>query len=310
MLPHRCQTIAVAVFMLGACSVYDASLLSSNAVLSVGGGGSAGAGVGNAGHSSAAAGGRRGDVGGDPDAGSTLGGTSGGPAGGTAGGAAAGVGGGALVLVLENIDTMEDGNGAIEYVGTRNGDWYAGHDATATGTQFPGSPFVMSALDPTDPRYGESKYAAMTKGSGFTDWGEDIGFNLMLTNPTTGKHPTYDASAYCGLRFYARVGVGASTSVILRVPDVNSLPDGGVCGDSAMPCYIYFQKTYSFTTAWVEYQVLFSELRNNGWATTFTPNAIFGVELGLSPNSVFELWLDDVSFLKKPDGGACPPSSP
>ncbi len=324
MLPRWGHTIPVAVFMLSACSVYDASLLATNAVVSGGAGGSAGSLLGNAGLSSAAAGadsdaGAGGVPADEPDAGgnSATGGVgASGGASGNGGTAAAGVGGGvagsgaAPVLDLENIDTMEDNNAAIEYVGTRNGDWYAGHDATATGMQFPGSAFVMSALDKADPRYAQSKYAAMTKGSGFTDWGEDLGFNLMLVNATTGKHPTYDASAYCGVRFFAHVGTGASSSVIVRVPDKNSLPDGGVCGVGGMPCYLSFQKVSSFTTTWTEYDVLFSDLRNNGWATALAQNAIYGLEFGLSPSSVFELWVDDVSFLKKPAGGACPASYP
>ena len=94
--------------------------------------------------------------------------------------------------------------------------------------------------------------------------------------------------------------------MIVRVPDKNSLPDGGVCGTAAMPCYDYFQKVYSFNTTWTEYDVLFSQLKATGWPTALAQNAIFSIEFGLASRSVFELWIDDISFLKKPANGVCP----
>ncbi len=338
MFPQSGFTIPVSVFLLGACSVYDSSLLATSPIVQGGAGGAAGAPVVGAGAASsfgasssggrepdseagaaglsneggasagsgAASGSAQGGVGGTAGAsGSSSAGTAGtatGGQGGASGGAGAGV-----VLALETIDTMEDHDGAIENTGTRNGDWYAGHDATATGVQTPGSTFTMTPLPTTDSRYSATDmWAAMTKGMGFNDWGEDLGFNLMLVPVGQTFHPPYDATAYCGLNFFARVGVGASSTVIFRVPDKNSLPDGGVCGGADMPCYAYFQKVYSFNTTWTEYNVLFSDLKGTGWPTALAQNAIFSIEFGLASKSVFELWIDDISFLKKPAEGACP----
>ncbi len=338
-------TIPVTVFMLGACSVYDSSLLATNPIVAsagAGAGGTAGegasaasgAGTGamtsNAGAETddAGAGGLPSELGGSGGmltTGGSGGGASagaggaqaGGGSGGVSGGGASGHGGdggsaGKVVLALENIDTMEDNNGAIE--APRNGDWYAGHDDTATGTQTPGATFVMTALPITDARYNAStdKYAAMTKGVGFNVWGEDMGFNIMLVDPSTHMHPQYDASAYCGIHFYGRVGVGANNTVVVRVPDKNSLPDGGQCTTttSDKPCYQYFQKVYSFNTTWTEYNVLFSQLKGTGWPTALDLNAIYSIEFGLAASSTFELWIDDASFLKKPVSGVCPVSYP
>jgi hypothetical protein len=330
MFPQWGYTIPVSVFMLGACSVYDSSLLTTSPIVQGGAGGAAGAAVAGVGASSFGAssnGGREADSeageaglsndvgGGGANAGSgAVSGSEQGGAGGAAGTASAGHGGtsggagAGVVLALETIDTMEDHDGAIDHTGTRNGDWYAGHDATATGVQTPGSTFTMTALPTTDSRYSATdQWAAMTKGMGFNDWGEDLGFNMMLVPVGEMYHPPYDATPYCGLHFFARVGVGASSTVIVRVPDKNSLPDGGVCSSSgAMPCYAYFQKVYSFNTTWTEYNVLFSDLRSTGWPTALAQNAIFSVEFGLASKSVFELWIDDISFLKKPVGGVCP----
>jgi hypothetical protein len=339
MFPQWGYTIPVSVFMLGACSVYDSSLLTTSPIVPGGAGGAAGADVAGAAgvsgvgagvsggggrepESEAGASGSANELGGGAGSGAVSGnaqggaGASAGGSGGTAGtatGGNAGMGGGGaagapVVLALETIDTMEDHDGAIDNTGSRNGDWYAGHDATATGMQTPGSTFTMSALPTSDSRYNAStdKWAAMTKGMGFNDWGEDMGFNMMLVPVGEMYHPPYDATPYCGVHFFARVGVGASSTVIFRVPDKNSLPDGGICGVGGMPCYAYFQKVYSFNTTWTEYNVLFSDLRSTGWPTALAQNAIFSVEFGLASKSVFELWIDDVSFLKKPAGGACP----
>ncbi|HEY4103630.1 MAG TPA: hypothetical protein VGM44_07050 [Polyangiaceae bacterium] len=328
---HTC-TIFIALLALGACSVYDSSLLSTNqrvassgtgGVTGIGGdattlagsGGTVGQGEadagGNSGETVAGATSSNGGAAGSADAGSASVAGTGGSAGTSTGGGGAvdtaGSAGAAGSLALDSIDDMEDDDALISYDATgRNGDWYVGHDATATGTQFPGATYLMSALDTTDSRYAVSKYAAHTYGIGFTDWGENMGFNLKLVDQTLGKHPPYDASAYCGLHFFGKIGAGASAAVIFRVPDKNSHPDGGVCGAADKPCYLYYQKQYSFSSSWTEYSVLFSALTRSGWPATFAQDAIFGVEFGLLPNSKFELWVDDISFLKKPASGVCP----
>jgi hypothetical protein len=222
-----------------------------------------------------------------------------------AGGSVAGSGGAPAPLELELIDNMENKDTVIDSTNGRGGDWYAAHDNTVAGTQTP-SPFVMTALPAADSRYAVSKYASMTSGMGFTDWGENLGFNLRLLNGTT--HPTYNASAYCGVHFFGKVAAGVSTKVLLRVIDKNSHPDGGVCGLGGMPCYQYFQKQLTFTTAWAEQSVLFSDLTCSGWPPSLVLSEIFSVEFGLTANSKFEFWVDDISFLKKPANGVCPKS--
>jgi hypothetical protein len=332
MFAERAWTIPVAVLVLGGCSVYDASLLSTDQAVADGAGGSTGtsagtsgdtgvsAGASGMGASAAGVGAGESGTGGSSSAGvagaaagtagAAMGDASAAGASGAAGTSAVGGTGGALGgLALDLIDDMEDDDAVIDYDGSgRDGDWYVGDDMTAGGTQFPTPPaFMMSALDQTDPRYPASKYAAMTKGSGFTLWGEDMGFNMKLVDVGTGKHPPYDASAYCGLHLFGKVGTGAGSEVLLRVPDKNSHPDGGVCGSSEKPCDLHYQKQETFGTSWQEYSVLFTDLTRSGWGPiTFQVTAIYGVEFGLLPNTKFELWVDDISFLKKPTSGVCP----
>jgi len=330
----------VLVVGLGACTVYDSSLTVGGQGLGGGaGGGSAGhggaSGTPNGGEAGTAGtpaggggvGGSAGSNGGNGDAAGEAGATTGGDAGtgGATGGASgaaghAGSGGAAgsggtdngnsTGLSLDLIDDMEDGDSLVLAVNSRDGNWYAGHDATVGGTQFPGDNFVMSALAKTDSRYPMSKRAAMTNGMGFKDWGETMGFNLRLANEVTHKLPTYDASGACGLHFFAKIGSGASNEFAVRVPDKNSLPDGGVCGSSSAPCYIHYHKQFVFSTGWQEYAVLFSQLAQNGWAPALDIKHVFGVEFGIVPNAKFELWVDDIAFLKKPPSGTCPTTLP
>lgn len=324
MLAHWAVRIPVLVSVLGACSVYDPSLLTTGEIVGESGAagragsgaeaGRSGSGNGTAGlDDDAGAGGSGAESGSAAEAGKGGfgGGVSG--AGGSAGGVTAGSAGTAgapVPLAREMIDDMEDNDASIDD-GTNNGrtgDWYAGHDATATGTQFPGVPFMMSPIPSTDARYATSKHAAMTNGKGFTTWGSNLGVNMKLVSASTGKHPTYDASAYCGLHFYARVGAaaGTNTKAFLRVIDKYSHPDGGECGSGGKPCYVYFQKVYTFGPEWQEVSVLFSDLMDEGWPPMLALDAIFAIEFGIPQNTTFELWVDDLSFLKKPASGTCP----
>ena len=323
MLGHWGYRIPVLMSVLGACSVYDASLLSSSAVVN---GGAAGAEAGTAGTagslagggsedeagaagSSAGAGEAGGTVGGGGGTGGSggssagAGGSVGGMGGSSAGQPSAGSGGAPVPLELELIDDMENGDTVIDATNGRGGDWYAAHDLTATGTQSP-NPFGVTALAATDSRYPKSKFAAMTMGMGFTDWGENLGFNMKLLNGAT--HPPYNATAYCGVHFFGKVGAGASTKALFRVIDKYSHPDGGECGTGGKPCYQYFQKQLTFTTAWQEQSVLFTDLVNASWPPKLALDAVFSVEFGLTASAKFEIWVDDVAFLKKPASGVCP----
>ena len=316
--------IPVLVFVLGACSVYDASLLTTTGPLGGAGGSAAGqsgseagsgglpaahAGTGGSDAEPEAGAAGNADGGAAPNGGGGGSGTGGNGAAGSGGsiaggGSSAGSGGAAVPLELELIDDMENKDSVIDATNGRGGDWYAANDATVGGTQAP-TPFVVTALLATDPRYSKgSRYASMTAGMGFTNWGENLGFNLKLLSGN--KHPSYDASAYCGVHFFGKTAAGASTKALLRVIDKNSHPDGGVCGLGGMPCYQYFQKVLTFSTDWEEKSVLFSELTCSGWPPALVLKEIFSVEFGLTANSKFELWVDDIAFLKKPASGVCP----
>src|SRR5688572_29905343 len=71
------------------------------------------------------------------------------------------------------------------------GYWFAFNDATAGGSQTPSGTFAPEMAD-------GSGYAVHTSGTGFTNWGAGVGFNL------TGVRGCYDLGQSGGIRFRAK----------------------------------------------------------------------------------------------------------
>ena len=122
------------------------------------------------------------------------------------------------------IDDGEDGNNQNLPNDNRGGYWYTFKDHGTT------------TVDPTAGEEGgtfamsegghDSQYAARfhgTVGSG------SVVFSGMGTNLIDPKD-AYDASKYAGISFWAKKGSAESTGKVrLKVPDVNTDPQGGVC---------------------------------------------------------------------------------
>lgn len=186
------------------------------------------------------------------------------------------------------IDDLEDGDGWIIRCLTRGGPWYTYNDGTAGGTQtpLPGRPFL-----PDTPGY-MSKYAAHTKGSGFTSRGAGMGFDL---NNPAGKRATYDASAYKGLTFWAR-STSSPLHMYVNFPDRDTDPAGGVC----TTCNDSFGKGIDITTTWAQYTVLFSTLSTDGIGMpapkAFDPAHVYSIEFHTPFSTVFDFWVDDIAF--------------
>jgi hypothetical protein len=220
---------------------------------------------------------------------------------------------------LELIDNMEDRTGSIADVGGRNGPWFTYNDETLTGQQTPkaGAVFSPSANDP--PRLipeslggGESHYAAQTTGSGFTTWGAGMGFNFLADASTA-----YDASAYLGFVFWGRIGSqvgeddGGVFTIRLNVPDMNTDPRGGVCSEAGMTCNDFFGRELLFSTEWQEFVVLFADLGQSGFGTpepAVDAANVYACQFLISTDAnndnsgqAFDLWIDDIYFIKKSD---------
>ncbi|WP_437938356.1 hypothetical protein [Sorangium sp. So ce341] len=253
------------------------------------------------------AGGASSATGGGSSASATGGGSSASATGGADG---AGAGGGDVAVPLDPdmIDDMEDGDSAITVTGGRLGHWYSYNDGT--GTQSPPVyteempvGFIPEALMP--PR-GESTKAMHTFGSGFTEWGAGIGFAL---NGEDMQMFPYDASAYAGIVFWARLGdAGAEATMKVNVSDKVSEPAGGICDEAAGAgepnrCFDHWFYTAHLGTEWAEVVIPFDELTREGWgaepeAQALDRAGLYVIEFRFAQDQDFDVYVDDVAFYR------------
>ncbi|HEY8944821.1 MAG TPA: hypothetical protein VIM73_11185, partial [Polyangiaceae bacterium] len=136
-----------------------------------------------------------------------------------------------------------------------------------------------------------------TTGFGFSDWGAGIGFDLHTRT-------AYDASAYAGIGFWARLAPGATnanTDLRVDVTDRNSVPQGFVCDDENVRCYANFGVRFVIGEEWQFYQFLWSDLSQPGWQDRSYPSiersALYGVRFQVETEQPFDFQIDDVVFL-------------
>lgn len=260
------------VGLASACSVYGEDLLDSGGL-----GGSSG--------------------GSTPSGGSGSGGGSGGVAsgGGSGGGDATGGLGGGGSDVLELIDDLEDGNVLIKASHGRTGNWDIASDGV--GTQTP-SPFSVAAGSGAPP----SDIAAYTEGSGLGTWA-----SLNVSMRSGGQ--AYDASAYKGLTFQAKVGAASSQTIRVRVVSGDTDPRGGVCkdpGETPTPpqsefCYDHFFQEVDLTEDWETYRVLFEDFGQSDTGMAFDSinlETVYQIEFYFDQPDDIELWVDDLYFIE------------
>jgi hypothetical protein len=264
----------------------------------------------------ATSGGGAGATGGAPDGGTAGRGTGGGGSRATggsggassSGGAAGAVGtagragsGGAPILDL--IDDLEDHNSTIRVVGVRDGVWDTSNDMTPGGVQTPPpSMFAPVALAGDTPYAGDT-YAAYTKGSGFVTYGAFMNVS-MRSWPDYATTPTYDASTYQGLSFWAKVGASSTTTVRVRFISADTDPRGGKCkttGPTDQLCFNHYYLDVPVTTSWKLYTIRFADFvqPNNGAIfPTINLSQMYGLEFYFLTGANFEVWIDDLAFYK------------
>jgi hypothetical protein len=219
------------------------------------------------------------------------------------GGTAGRAGGSGGPPVLDLIDDLEDGNGSIRVAGVRNGIWDTSNDMTAGGTQTPPpSMFAPIALG-ADVPYAGDKFAAYTKGSGFTVYGAFMNVS-MRSWPDYATTPTYDASAYAGLSFWAKVGPSATTTVRVRFISADTDPRGGKCKTTGTPdqlCFNHYYLDVPVTTSWKLYSIRFADFTQTNTGEIFPVidlSQMYGLEFYFLSGASFEIWIDDLSFMK------------
>lgn len=188
----------------------------------------------------------------------------------------------------ELIDDLNDGDRYLPTLSGRSGAWKVAHDGSPNGKMFPAGDFVPSQT-------GDScrKYAAYAYGAGYVDWGVNISFGLGAP---------YDASAYAGLSFWAKVDPGTSSVVRVALPDKDTAPDGNLCTETGPnACYDHYGGRVTLTTSWTRYEVRFSQFTHGSWGrggTGFDPSTVYEVLFQMQEGATFGYWIDDVAFVK------------
>jgi hypothetical protein len=204
------------------------------------------------------------------------------------------------------IDDLEDQDGFIVSVGERIGGWWTADDETPGASIVPApSNDDVAKPEPIPGGRCGSKFAMHVTGQGFLDWGSLLGVSLQhgtLPDGTEGDLP-YDASAYSGIEFWARIGDTSTDRVRFAVSDVNNEPSGGICTENGGPdkdCFDTFG-TYlpKLETSWRRYRIAFSTLTQRHFGLTESSaatSALYTVQFNFDPASIFDLWVDDVAF--------------
>jgi hypothetical protein len=189
------------------------------------------------------------------------------------------------------IDDMENQTGRILVKEGRDGAWFTFDDGTRAGVIVPADAFGPSQIVP--PR-GSSSWAARFQAHGFGEWGAAMGFDLNQPVGAVAAR-VYDASKYTGFEFWARVGPGSTTSIVMEVPDGNTAPQAD-CGSS---CGAHHATTLRLTTAWEKITVAFADLAVAGEAPGgLDRSRLYGINFVAAKNTTADVWIDDLAFLE------------
>ncbi len=193
------------------------------------------------------------------------------------------------VAAADLIDDMEEGSGSIIKQGGRSGSWFTYNDGTDGGVQTPmaGGPCLPVAIP--GGRCG-SEHAMNTFGSGFTNYGIGIGFDL---NHPSGVRMPYDVSAHTGIAFWAR---GPQT-VQVQILEQGTTPtdQGGTC---TATCSDHYFIGVPVPAGWQQIPVPFASLKQTGWGTVvaWDPKTVLAEQLAVYPAPTFDFWIDDIGF--------------
>ena len=194
------------------------------------------------------------------------------------------------------IDNGEDNNNQVAAVSGRGGYWYTyGDKLNSTILPAPGGTFTMSPGGAND-----SKFAANMKGK-VADADKpplylSVGMGLGFTNPRAA----YDASKYKGIAFWAKKGPNSAAEVRLKVPDINTDPQGKVCSSA---CFNDFGADLVLTDTWTRYTFAWADLHQlAGWGSpnppAITADKLYGIQFQVNKGGAdYDISVDDIEFL-------------
>ncbi|MGA3124187.1 MAG: hypothetical protein ABSF69_25795 [Polyangiaceae bacterium] len=189
------------------------------------------------------------------------------------------------------IDDIADANNQILVQAGRKGYWYTFVDKVGTTITPPaGHKFIQSPGGANGLAFAAHMMGKVSS-SGDPQY---AGMGFSFTNP---KGP-YDATQYTGVAFYAKVGPGSQKAVRLKVPDVNTDPDGKVCTE----CFNDFGADLDLTEQWKKYVIPFAQMSQmEGWGAPqkdhIDKSKLFGMQWQVNkPGASYDIWVSNVQF--------------
>jgi endoglucanase len=188
------------------------------------------------------------------------------------------------------IDDFQDGNNQILVHEGRKGYWYTFVDKVGTTVSPPaGKKFIMSPGGANGAPYS-ARYMGKITPTGDPQY---AGMGFSFTNPKN----MYDASKFTGIAFWAKAGPGQH-GVRVKVPDVNTDPDGKVCTE----CFNDFGADLDLTDQWKHYVIKFDDMSQmEGWGSPLKDkidkSKVTGIQWQVNkPGQNYDIWISDVSF--------------
>ena len=152
------------------------------------------------------------------------------------------------------------------------------------------------SLEPIDDSRLNQQYALLSTGSGYLWAGVGLGLRWGTTDPN-GEwiECVYDASAYDGVRFWAR-GNDLETRLTLSVPAVIPIDEGGSCEAN---CWSNHGVDLNIQEGWHEYFVPFHSFEQpatGARAGDIDPSVLRSLQFEMPSGSTFELLIDEIGF--------------
>jgi hypothetical protein len=187
------------------------------------------------------------------------------------------------------VDDFEDGDSRAAPFAERTGYWWIAKADHATVTT-PAGAFASS-------EGGAAGSKRAVRFAGKTDskdeWGAAVGLNFLESGGF------YDASKYAGVAFKIKASQ-PNASVRVKLPDVSTIPDGGLCKTS---CWNSFGKDLVVGTEWQDVTVTWGELSQQpGWGNPRPPSVSSGklknIEWAVHQGVEFDFSVDDIRFVE------------
>jgi len=196
----------------------------------------------------------------------------------------------------KNIGLIADGennSNQIANIQDRGGYWYTFSDEEGS-TVVPESGKHGGTFQMTEGGANGTKYAAHMTGTVAKSNSAYVGIGLNFVDPM-GQ---YDASKYKGITFWAKKGPGSAAVTRLKVPDVDTVPEGKVCSQ----CYNDFGMDITLNDDWTQYTIPFTSMKQDKtWGSPhpdgIKPNTLYGIQFQFKePGTSFDFWLDEIEF--------------